>query len=141
MCGTFLFTYLSRVKRMFQIASVWLLLAAFTITLLPTETFHHHEEAACETDHAHNTADACHISLYHTNEAPELTCNHDSHYDVQHTDCELCKVVLSLRSQLFVEKTASATTGIDNNIITEYCSPFTAVAVHNTTRDRAPPAC
>ncbi len=78
----------------------YVLLLCLSITLLPINPFHNHEEEShsCEIN-TELEKNSCHLTVYHS-ESQENHCEHDHHFSKSSEDCEFCEYI-NTRRQLF----------------------------------------
>ena len=83
-------------KRNKQFIAYFLLLCLAT-TLLPSSSFHSHEEEShfCEIQ-AEIEKNLCHVSIYHSDYQENL-CEHNRHFSESDQDCDFCKYISSRR--------------------------------------------
>ena len=73
------------------------MLFCFLATLVPTNSFHHHEASShCNETDANLEKNPCHVSVYHAVSNKPL-CEHDTHLSNILDTCEFCKIVTPRR--------------------------------------------
>lgn len=84
----------------------WFFIAAISFTMVPMDLFHGHHDHEEEHCHDGEVVDACHVALYHSDEA-DVTCAHESHFTEAHADCELCDFITNIRHEFDAATTQS----------------------------------
>jgi len=119
-----------------------LLLLCISVTIVPFNILHHHNEKETHCDLTNENAEnnPCHISIYHANDFQKPHCEHKTHIDKKHNHCEFCKFVTSSRVKYIANKRYSfIPTQLSEANITFECS-FSMSTFLGVIFSRGPPA-
>jgi len=119
----------------------YLLLFCMLATIVPLNLLHHHQDKShCDLSNIVLENDPCHIRIHHIGDVERTPCDHNSHIDEFHTECEFCKF-LGSHSYTYVEITRSddVCAKLSKSLIT-YESASIPSSLSNVIFSRGPPA-
>ncbi len=90
--------YFCGVKALLSKITSILLITALAFGSFPLSFHHDHEdEGHCHHDTGLYEVDPCHLSVYHSEEAEDIHCEHNSHYAEEDNDCDWCSLLTTKR--------------------------------------------
>lgn len=119
----------------------YLLLLCISATVVPLNLLHHHEEEThCDESNAELEKDLCHISSYHPNDILKEHCEHDIHFNEEHSHCEFCKFITTQRDRYTFGKQYSPVPARPLQALIAFESSFFHSSVLSVVFSRGPPA-